>query len=94
MLCSGRRRRLFAVTAMKVKVPKKEEAQIPIQRVTLDELLERLKPFKQQYGLSSSEFFEKFKAGTIEETRETVDWFILYETYLRIIERGPHASET
>jgi hypothetical protein len=79
---------------MKVKVPKKEEIQVPIQRITPDGLLERLKPFEQQYGLSSPEFFEKFKAGTIEETRETVDWFILYETYLRVMERQKHAPET
>ena len=79
---------------MKVKVPKKEEVQVLIQRITPAELLQRLKPFEQQYGLSSPEFFEKFKAGTIEETRETVDWFILYETYLQIIGRENHASET
>ncbi|MBI3949253.1 MAG: hypothetical protein HY314_02195 [Acidobacteria bacterium] len=79
---------------MKVKVPVKQEVEVPIRRITPDELLQRLKPYEEQYGLSSAEFFEKFKAGTIEETRETVEWFIFYETYLRVMERATHASET
>jgi len=79
---------------MIVKVPVKEAVEVPIQRIMPDQLLQRLKPFEEQYGLSSSEFLEKFKAGTIEETRETVEWFILYETYLHVNGRGTHASET
>lgn len=78
---------------MKVKVPVKEEVEVPIQRITPEELLQRVKPYEEQYGLSSAEFLEKFKAGTIEETRETVEWFILYEAYLDVNGQDPYASE-
>jgi hypothetical protein len=79
---------------MKVKVPVKVEVEVPIQRITSEELLQRVKPYEEQYGLSSAEFFEGFKAGTIEETRETVEWFLLYKAYLRVIERANHAPQT
>jgi hypothetical protein len=69
---------------MKVKVPVKQEVEVPIQRITPEQLLDRLKPYEEQYGLGSAEFFERFAAGTIEETRETVEWFILYEAYLDV----------
>jgi hypothetical protein len=79
---------------MKVKVPVKEEVEIPIQRITPEELLQRLRPYEEQYGLSSAEFLEKFKAGAIEETRETVEWFIFYRMYLRVMERNNHGPKT
>jgi hypothetical protein len=79
---------------MKVKVPVKQEVEVPIRKITPDELLQRVKPYEEQYGLSSAEFMERFKAGTIEETRETVEWWILYRTYLRAVERANHAPQT
>jgi hypothetical protein len=78
---------------MKVKVPVKVEVEVPIQRITPAQLLERVKPFEEQYGLTSAEFLEQFKAGTIEETRETVEWYILCRTYFHAIQRETPASE-
>ncbi|NOH03877.1 MAG: hypothetical protein HND47_18880 [Chloroflexi bacterium] len=35
---------------------------------------ERIAEFEKRAGVSSQEFVESLKAGTIEETLETIDW--------------------
>ncbi|MBI3949185.1 MAG: hypothetical protein HY314_01840 [Acidobacteria bacterium] len=67
----------------KVKVIRREEQKVPIHEVTLKELRTRLKRYERKYGFTSAEFYEKFKRGEIEDTKDTVDWYIEYRVYLR-----------
>lgn len=68
--------------AMKVKVVQRRTQRVPIRKVTLKELRERLKPYEKKYGMTSAEFYERFRRGEIEDTKETVDWYIDYQFYL------------
>ena len=68
---------------MKVKVIPREEQKVPIRKVTLKELRARLTRYERKYGLTSAEFYDKFKRGEIEDTKETVDWYIEDRAYLR-----------
>jgi hypothetical protein len=70
--------------AMKVKVVQRRTQQVPIRKVTLKELRARLKPYEKKYGLTSAEFCEQFRRGEIEDTKETVDWYIDYQFYLLV----------
>ena len=47
---------------------------------------ERIVEFEKRAGVSSKEFEEKLKVGTIEETLETIDWNMEL-TALRLLER-------
>jgi len=78
---------------MKVKVAKKEEQEVPIKRATPKELKRELKHFEDKYGMSSKEFYEKFKKGEIAENRETVDWYIAYRFYLRSIGKNVYGPK-
>jgi len=69
---------------MKVKVPKKEEVEIPFQRITVDDISARLKEYEQEYGMTTEEFHEKFTSGELEEMREMVEWHLEYRLYLQV----------
>jgi hypothetical protein len=70
-------------TTTKIKVIQRKEQTVPIRPVRLKELRARLRRYERAYGLASAEFYEKFKRGEIEDTKETVDWYIEYRLYLR-----------
>jgi hypothetical protein len=69
----------------RVKAPKKEEIEIPIRRVTIEELKAALKLHEEKHGLSSEVFYEKFQQEEIAETLDTIDWYMDYRAYLRAI---------
>jgi hypothetical protein len=75
---------LNEVIFMKVRVPVKEEVEVPIQRITADDIAARLKTYEQRYGMTTEEFDEKFTKGEVEETREFVEWHLEYRFYLDI----------
>ena len=68
--------------AVKVKVVQRRTQTVQIRKVTVKELRARLKPYEKKYGLTSAEFYERFRRGEIEDTKETVDWYLDYQFYL------------
>jgi hypothetical protein len=49
-----------------VRLPKKEEIEVSIRHITIEELKAALKPYEEKYSLSSEAFYEKFQQGEIE----------------------------
>lgn len=78
------------MSTIRARVPIWEEQEIPIRQVTPEELKEELVFFEQKYGLSSEEFYEKFKRGEIPDTAETVDWCFMYRFYLHALGQGDY----
>ena len=78
---------------MKVKVPKREEVEVPFQRITVDDIAARLKEYEQRYGMTTEEFHQKFTKGEIEETREFVEWHLEYRLYLHVTGQAPYGSQ-
>jgi hypothetical protein len=73
------------MSTIRVRSPRREEKEIQIRQISVEELREELRPFEEKYHLSSEEFYEKFKLGEIEDTKETVDWCLTYRFYLYAI---------
>lgn len=46
-----------------------------------DELRTELKQFEQQYGITSSEFFDQFERGELEDSLDLVDWSGAWRVY-------------
>jgi hypothetical protein len=68
--------------AMKVKVVQRRTQQVPVRKVTLKELRARLNPYEKKFGLKSADFYDRFRRGEIDDTKETVDWYLDYQFYL------------
>jgi hypothetical protein len=49
--------------------------------MTLKEVREALSLYEQQYGMSSQDFYEKWKKGEAYWVAESVDWSLLFEAY-------------
>jgi hypothetical protein len=79
---------------MKIKAPKKEEVEIPFQRITVEDIAARLKEYEQAYGMTTEEFHRKFTSGEIAETREMVEWHLEYRLYLHVTGQRPYGSES
>ena len=52
------------------------------KQLTLVEIEAKLGRFEKQYGLSSAEFYERFKQGEHGDDAETFDWLHTYCAYL------------
>jgi hypothetical protein len=53
----------------------------------LTEVRKELKPFEQQYGISSEECYQRFMAGEMGDAADIVDWMELYDNVLLYRER-------
>jgi hypothetical protein len=69
-----------------------DEKKMHVRQVTPEELKQELTPFEHRYGLSSEEFYEKFKRGEIQDTAETVEWCMKYRFYLYAIGQGDYQT--
>ncbi len=49
--------------------------------MTLEEVIEALKKYERKYGMTSKEFYEKWKKGETYLVSESVDWSLLFEAY-------------
>jgi len=47
----------------------------------LGRLAARLSAYEQGYGLTSDEFYRRFRAGTLGDSMEFVEWSIFWELY-------------
>jgi hypothetical protein len=46
------------------------------------ELAERLREYEQRYGMSSSDFYERYQRGEMGDEREIMRWAILYGAFI------------
>lgn len=53
-----------------------------LQRVTFDELADRLRDYERKYGWSTIEFFGGFEAGELGDDDDLLMWAGLYHLYL------------
>jgi hypothetical protein len=53
----------------------------------LTEVRKELKPFEQQYGISSEECYQRFMAGEMGDAADIVEWMALYDNVLLYRER-------
>lgn len=49
------------------------------REMTLEEVKAELEDFERLYGMTSEEFYEKWKKGETEWVAESVDWSLLFE---------------
>jgi hypothetical protein len=49
--------------------------------MTLEEVVAALKKYERKYGMTSEEFYEKWKMGETYLISESVDWSGLFEAY-------------
>ena len=52
------------------------------KRLTLDELVERLRAFELKYGYSTIEFYRRFENGELGDDDDLMMWAGLYHLYL------------
>jgi hypothetical protein len=52
------------------------------QRLTFDELSERLSTYEQEYGYSTIEFYRRYEAGELGDDDDLMMWAGLYHLYL------------
>ena len=51
---------------------------------SLEEILLDLQRFEQKYGMSTLEFYARFRAGEIGDAQEFMLWATLYEAYVEL----------
>ena len=52
------------------------------QRLTFDELSERLRQYEQRYGYSTIEFYRRFESGEVGDAPDLMTWAGTYHLYL------------
>ena len=82
---------------IKIKYKKGGPSQIPALRAALKEpidlkdslesVIAELNAFEQQYGLTTIEFFARYKAGLMGDSRDFIKWAGLFEGYQYLINR-------
>jgi len=82
---------------IKIRYKKGGPSQIPALRAamkepvdpqeSLEEVIAELNAFEQQYGLTTIEFFARFKAGLMGDSRDFIKWAGLFEGYQYLINR-------
>ena len=60
------------------------EELVYIHELTDDDVRRRLKKLEQWYGMSSDEFYRRWKRGEADDIFEKIEWSALYEDWLRI----------
>ena len=82
---------------IKIKYKKGGPSQLRALRAALKEpvdpqeslaaVIAELNAFEQQYGLTTIEFFARFKAGLMGDSRDFIKWASLFEGYQYLINR-------
>ncbi len=53
-----------------------------IQRLTFEELSQRLREYEQKYGYSTIEFYRRFQNGELGDDDDLMMWSGIYHLYL------------
>lgn len=59
---------------------------------SLEEAIAELNAFERQYGLTTIEFYARFKAGLMGDSRDFVKWASLFEGYQYLITKYFNAT--
>lgn len=51
------------------------------REMTLEEVKETLKGYERKYGMTSEEFYEKWRKGQTYHVAESVEWVSIFESY-------------
>lgn len=70
-----------------------EDELVPIHYMTDADVRNDLDEFEQKYGLSSEEFYERWKRGEADDIWDKTGWLILYESWLRATQREQERAE-
>jgi hypothetical protein len=68
-------------------VDKMLEYEVQISREQLTELQHDLADYEQQYGLTSSEFYQQFQSGETDDCMDYVEWASLFQMAENLQER-------
>jgi hypothetical protein len=89
---------------IKIEYKKGGASQIPDLRAALKEpvdlkesleaVIAELNAFEQQYGLTTIEFFARFKDGLMGDSRDFIKWAGLFEEYQYLIDRRFNSEKT
>jgi hypothetical protein len=59
------------------------------RRITLDETIKSLKNFEHKYGMSSLDFYIRYKQGDIKEELiddfDATEWVSTYKTFIKLM---------
>jgi hypothetical protein len=58
---------------------------IPLQRLSFDELSERLRAYEDRYGYSTIEFYRRYANGELGDDDDLMMWAGLYHLYLTLL---------
>jgi hypothetical protein len=82
---------------IKIRYKKGGPSQLPALRAalkepidpkeSLEEVIAELKAFEQQYGLTTIEFFARFKAGLMGDSRDFIKWAGVFNDYWYLINK-------
>jgi hypothetical protein len=82
---------------VKIKYKKGGPSQLPALRALLKEplntqesltaVIAELNAFEQQYGLTTVEFFARFKAGLLGDSRDFLKWAGAFDDYRYLIDQ-------
>lgn len=82
---------------IKIRYKRGGPSQLPALRAALKEpvdpqesleaVIAELNAFEQQYGLTTVEFFARFKAGLMGDSRDFIMWVSLFEGYQYLIDQ-------
>ena len=70
-----------------------EDELVPIHYMTDDDVRQALDEFEEEYGISSEEFYARWKQGDVEDIMEKISWSIFYENWLQILEARAQITE-
>ncbi|HEV8714499.1 MAG TPA: hypothetical protein VGX03_16940 [Candidatus Binatia bacterium] len=54
---------------------------------SLEELITTLRQFEDKYGMSTVEFYARFMAGKMGDTREFIKWAGIFARYQRLVQQ-------
>ena len=82
---------------IKIKYKKGGPSQLPALREalkapvnpqeSLEEVIAEINAFERQYGLTTIEFFARFKRGLMGDSRDFIKWASLFEGYQYLMKR-------
>jgi len=62
-------------------------AEIEQARAERRDLEARLSAYEEQYGMTSEEFYRRFRAGELGDGMDFIEWSVFYEMYQAILQR-------
>lgn len=54
---------------------------------SLEECTQELQRFEKRFGMSSIEFYEKYRAGRMGDGADIMRWAMAFEAYMRLIQK-------